>query len=173
MYVQTLQDYVIVSLHFVSLGMITLNLLACGWCWCELVYPVPMLIGRLPLSLSSASWTVHRCPHFPPMLFGLATLVWVVVLVFSIPHLRTCCYKVSYHTHSWISSTYICTYFLSHWSYYWWGSNELAAPNPFCPEHYDLHDLLRWRASTCTRVQLGDYKCYIFQVIIMTNLCAN
>jgi hypothetical protein len=39
----TLQDYVIVSLHFVSLGMITLNLLECGWCWCELVHPVPIV----------------------------------------------------------------------------------------------------------------------------------
>jgi hypothetical protein len=39
----TLQDYVIISLHFMALDMIILELLAGGWCWYELVHLVPML----------------------------------------------------------------------------------------------------------------------------------
>ncbi len=39
----TLQDFVFVLLHIVLLNMIILELRTCGWCWCELVYPVPML----------------------------------------------------------------------------------------------------------------------------------
>jgi hypothetical protein len=43
MYVHYIQDYVIISFHFMSLDMIIFELLACGWCWCELVHPVPIL----------------------------------------------------------------------------------------------------------------------------------
>ncbi len=40
------------------------------------------------------------------MLFGLAALVWVLGLGFSVAHMRRWCYKVNYHTHSEIGGTY-------------------------------------------------------------------
>ncbi len=43
MYITNLQDYVIISLHFMLLNMIILDLLTCGWYWCELGQPVPMV----------------------------------------------------------------------------------------------------------------------------------
>jgi hypothetical protein len=45
-----LQNYVIISLHFMSLNMILLELLACGCCWCKLVHPLPMLMVVLPMA---------------------------------------------------------------------------------------------------------------------------
>ncbi len=45
-----LQNYVIISLHFMPLNMIILELLACGWC--ELVHPVPML---------TVDYVIHFC----------------------------------------------------------------------------------------------------------------
>jgi hypothetical protein len=45
-----LQNYVIISLHFMSLNMILLELLACGCCWCKLVHPLPMLTVVLPMA---------------------------------------------------------------------------------------------------------------------------
>jgi hypothetical protein len=38
-----LQGFVLFFLQIVLLDMIILELLAYGWCWCELVHPVPML----------------------------------------------------------------------------------------------------------------------------------
>jgi hypothetical protein len=38
-----LQDYMIISLHFMLLNVIIVELLLCGQCWFELVPLVPML----------------------------------------------------------------------------------------------------------------------------------
>jgi hypothetical protein len=37
-------------LHIALLDMVILELLVCGWCWCELVHPVPML---------TVNWSCH------------------------------------------------------------------------------------------------------------------
>jgi hypothetical protein len=38
-----LQGFVIILLNTALLNIVILELLVCGWCWCELVHPVPML----------------------------------------------------------------------------------------------------------------------------------
>jgi hypothetical protein len=56
-----LQDYVIISFHFMPLNMIILEPLACGWCWCELVHTVPMLTCHSLMLIG-----LLRCLHFLP-----------------------------------------------------------------------------------------------------------
>jgi hypothetical protein len=82
---------------------------------------------RLIRSISSAGWTVHRCLHFLPM-----GAVWL----FFISHVHTCCFKVSYHMHSWIGGTLVRI-------------GGLAASNPFCQEQKLSRPLLA--------IWLGEY----------------
>jgi hypothetical protein len=104
----TLQDYVIISLHFMSLDMIVLELLVCGWYWCELVHPVPVLtVDWLCHALLLVELFIDAFNFFSWVLCCLAALVWTLILRFSIPHMYTNCYKAITHTYSWISSTYI------------------------------------------------------------------
>jgi hypothetical protein len=50
----------VLRLFFLDIVLIIPELLACSWCWCELVHAVPMLSSRLILSLPSTGCTVYR-----------------------------------------------------------------------------------------------------------------
>ncbi len=82
--------------------MIILELLACGWCWYEWVHPVSMYAhSRLLLPLrSTVKLFMDNFTLFLQLLFGLAVLDWALGWWFPIPHMHTCCYKLSYHIHS-------------------------------------------------------------------------
>ncbi len=70
--------------HIVLLNTIIFELLACGWCWCELDHPVPMLIEDwFCHSLLLVELFIDAFSFFPWMLFGLAALIWALGLGFS------------------------------------------------------------------------------------------
>jgi hypothetical protein len=95
-------------LHIVSLNIIILELLACGWCRCEFVHPVPMFtVFRLILSLSSTGWFIDAFTIFLWVLFGLAALIWVLGLGSSAAHMCTVTTEqVITHTYSKMGSTF-------------------------------------------------------------------
>ncbi len=106
-YFTRLCDY---SLHILLLNMTILELLACGWCWCKLVHPVPML---------TLDWLCHSLLLFEVFIDAFTCIPWGRLAW--LPQFRcvaqdflfntcTCCYKVNYHTHSWISDIYINIY---------------------------------------------------------------
>ncbi len=102
--------FVITSLHIVLLNRIILELLVCGWCWCGMDPSCPNTHSRLILSLPITVLVelfIDAFTFYSRVLFGLAALVQVLGLGFSAAHMRACCYKVNYHTHSEISFTYI------------------------------------------------------------------
>jgi hypothetical protein len=101
----TLLVYVIVLLHIVSLNMIILELLACGWC--QLVHPVPMLtVDWSCHSLLLVQLFIDTLTVFSQVLFGLATLLWVLGSGFSVSHMHLRCHKVNCQIHSEIGGTH-------------------------------------------------------------------
>ncbi len=76
--------------------MIVLELLACGWCWWKLVHPVPRLTADSYChSLLLVELFIDAFTFFPQVLFGLATLVWMPGLGFSVADMPTLCYNQS------------------------------------------------------------------------------
>ncbi len=79
--------------------------------WLVLVGMVPpVLMFRvywLCRSLLLVELFIDAFTFFSQVLFSLAALVWALGLGFFILHMHIHCYKVSYHTHSWISGTHI------------------------------------------------------------------
>jgi hypothetical protein len=107
----TLHVYVTVLLHIVSLNMIIPELLACGWC--QLVHPVPTLtVDWSCHSLLLVQLFIDTLTVFSQVLFGLATLVWVLGSGFSVSHMHLSCHKVNCQIHSEIGGTY--THNLNH-----------------------------------------------------------
>ncbi len=63
-------------LAFVSLDMNILELVACCWCWCELVHLIPMFtVDWLCPSLLKIGLFIDAFTFLPRLLFGLAVLV--------------------------------------------------------------------------------------------------
>ncbi len=92
------------------LNMVILELVACGWCWCKLVHPVPMLTlywSCHSLLLVDCLKTPSLC--FPPVLFGLAVLIWVLGLVFLATDVHTYHYRMDNWTVTarWVTHIYI------------------------------------------------------------------
>jgi hypothetical protein len=66
MYIHYFTRYVCdYALHFMSLSMNILELLAYGWCWCELVNPLPMLTLDY---VTLFCWLFIDAPTFFPQL---------------------------------------------------------------------------------------------------------
>jgi hypothetical protein len=98
LYFARLNDY---FLAFYVPEYYQLELLACGWCWSELVHLVPHAHIRLTMSLSCADWVVYRHLHLlPTATVGLAALVWALGSGFSSPQSHTHTVRSNYHMYS-------------------------------------------------------------------------
>ncbi len=103
----TLHQGKVLRLFFLDIVLIIPELLACSWCWCELVHAVPMLSSRLILSLPSTGCTVYRHVHSLPIgtvWFGCPNLD-ALLGIFSCTYVHSH-YKTKYRTHNKMGGTF-------------------------------------------------------------------